>query len=715
MNKKNILVFTPYRMSSRILLETPIINECTKQDKAFFHFCTFFQEDAEIIKNKNCPFLKWTPYPCYKRPTKQVFFKNKPTFVFKCLLWKLIRSVFKNYTGFDNIAYRFNYITGFRSHHFKEKMSSRRKEKEKKLGGNYVDSSLGFPFKSSKLMYKLIYNFYNSIYNWDDHSEQLLDEVSPDIIVIVHVQNPYIAPLVASARRRNIRTVGVIASWDQLTTKGPLPKGISSYMVQNLIMNEEIQHFHDVDGTSVKITGWPTLDKFTLTENIKDRADFLKNLGLAPNARYILYVTNSGSLGPHEPSIAKYIDKLIADNELGYNTYLVIRPHPNDESYKNRYEFLNSSKTAISLDPEYGEINFYFNLLHHSSIVVASTTTASIDAIVLNKPVTSITFDGNLKPDYYEQTARWFEMEHYRPVVELNATDRAYSYGDLCNSLKSNLKKPSLFEQNRKKLISRMIEPYDGKSSKRFVEYLLDEKPKDAHNHENIQLEHQKLERFLERARQSTKVKKNEFIRTNIKNKNVLDIGAVAHSVERCLQKPDKWLHNIIRKESSNVVGVDILKDEVKKLNMLGYSFIADDALTMRLDTKYEVVVLGDIIEHISDFSSLLETIKYHMEDDGVCIITTPNPFAINRFFNILVDGWTNINSEHTCWICPQTMYQLLKRHDLEIINFNWLKTDFDMKTHNRTIGWLLNSMSPYLMRLNHFFYTDFGIVAQKI
>ena len=59
---------------------------------------------------------------------------------------------------------------------------------------------------------------------------------------------------------------------------------------------------------------------------------------------------------------------------------------------------------------------------------------------------------------------------------------------------------------------------------------------------------------------------------------------------------------------------------------MLGYSFIADDALTMRLDTKYEVVVSGDIIEHISDFSSLLETIKYHMEDDGVCIITTPNP-----------------------------------------------------------------------------------------
>ena len=69
-------------------------------------------------------------------------------------------------------------------------------------------------------------------------------------------------------------------------------------MVQNLIMNEEIQHFHDVDGTSVKITGWPTLDKFTLTENIKDRADFLKNLGLAPNARYILYVTNSTLRSP---------------------------------------------------------------------------------------------------------------------------------------------------------------------------------------------------------------------------------------------------------------------------------------------------------------------------------------------------------------------------------------------------------------------------------
>ena len=185
------------------------------------------------------------------------------------------------------------------------------------------------------------------------------------------------------------------------------------------------------------------------------------------------------------------------------------------------------------------------------------------------------------------------------------------------------------------------------------------------------------LDDFIASIRRAPYEHKRDWVRSNVKGKDVLDLGIVAHSLDFCLNHRDTWLHEIIKNNGSYVLGVDILEPEVNELRRMGYNVLAADVLTLRLDRKFDVVVCGDLIEHVSNPGALLETIAYHLRDDGTALVTTPNPFAISRIFNILADGWTGINTEHVSWLCPQTMAQLVERSHLFVSDFCWLEQIF--------------------------------------
>lgn len=207
---------------------------------------------------------------------------------------------------------------------------------------------------------------------------------------------------------------------------------------------------------------------------------------------------------------------------------------------------------------------------------------------------------------------------------------------------------------------------------------------------------------------------KREWIHAHVIGKEVLDLGVVDHSLDFCLNHREQWLHGIISDSAALTVGVDVLEAEVNELRKMGYNVIGADALTLRLNQKFDVVICGDLIEHVTNPEALLDTIAYHLRDDGIAVVTTPNPLAINRFFNILADGWTDINTEHVSWFCPQTMFQLVERSSLFVDDLCWLDTDFPMWTQRRVWGRLCNFVGPQLARKNKLLHNDYGVVLRK-
>ena len=168
-----------------------------------------------------------------------------------------------------------------------------------------------------------------------------------------------------------------------------------------------------------------------------------------------------------------------------------------------------------------------------------------------------------------------------------------------------------------------------------------------------------------------------DFIRKYITGKTVLDLGVVQHSIEN-INDPN-WLHKDIARYAKSVLGVDILAKEVKLLNELGFNVVCADVEQMELGRKFDVIIAGELIEHLDNPGLFLQRVKSHLEEDGLLILTTPNPFALGNAFipiKLLLGGDYSVNKEHKCWYCLKTLRQLLEKYGFKIIEQRTISRD---------------------------------------
>jgi len=217
-------------------------------------------------------------------------------------------------------------------------------------------------------------------------------------------------------------------------------------------------------------------------------------------------------------------------------------------------------------------------------------------------------------------------------------------------------------------------------------------------------------ETFVNAARGAPLLKKRDWILAIVKGKRVLDLGVVDHDMERALRADEQWLHGHIKRLASHLVGIDIDESSVSKLRDAGHNAICADATALRLDEKFDVVVCGDLIEHVTKPLDLLNTIAYHLDVGGRALISSPNALSVSRIFNIWADGSTSVNPEHVFWLCPQTIYQLVSRSDLAIDKLVWLVTDYPARTRRRFWGRIINSITPRIAARNKLLSDDFGV-----
>jgi len=168
-------------------------------------------------------------------------------------------------------------------------------------------------------------------------------------------------------------------------------------------------------------------------------------------------------------------------------------------------------------------------------------------------------------------------------------------------------------------------------------------------------------------------ISRSELIARYCSNKSVLDLGCVNHNKENTSRS--NWLHDKIKEVSTDVVGVDLLEEEVNFLNSKGYNIITGD-VTKRidLDRKFDIIVVGNLIEHISNFDALIENITRLLEDSGKVLISTANPFFIEQYFYSAFKNSILINPEHTCWMDPVAMDQLMQRFGFITEKVFWIE-----------------------------------------
>jgi len=152
---------------------------------------------------------------------------------------------------------------------------------------------------------------------------------------------------------------------------------------------------------------------------------------------------------------------------------------------------------------------------------------------------------------------------------------------------------------------------------------------------------------------------KEDFIVSSCTGKRVLDIGCIDHNLETVSSLKNKWMHHQISLVADEITGVDILEEEAAYLNKHGYNIVVADILNLDLRCKFDVIVAGDIIEHISSFDHFFVSLKRHMHQDSIAIITTPNPFNIEQTFLAIFDNRLYVHDQHVAWLDPRVMWEL--------------------------------------------------------
>ncbi len=149
----------------------------------------------------------------------------------------------------------------------------------------------------------------------------------------------------------------------------------------------------------------------------------------------------------------------------------------------------------------------------------------------------------------------------------------------------------------------------------------------------------------------------------------VLDVGCAAgvHA-----DGPARWLHARLLQSFPRVVGIDVDRGSIDELQARGYRDLhVADAQTFRIAEAFDTVVAGEVIEHLSNPGAFLERAAAHLAPDGRLIVTTPFPFSLmNTLYALVKFPRTCSNAEHTCWFCPRTLSELVRRHGLRTVHW---------------------------------------------
>jgi SAM-dependent methyltransferase len=146
----------------------------------------------------------------------------------------------------------------------------------------------------------------------------------------------------------------------------------------------------------------------------------------------------------------------------------------------------------------------------------------------------------------------------------------------------------------------------------------------------------------------------------------VLYIGTVDADPNNARKHPP--IHRALADRADRVTGIYRSESQAAELRAEGLDALSADPECLDLGRSFEVGVVADTIEHVTDAGRFLAALERHLGPDGVLLITTPNPTSLLRILELIGRGKARANPAHTCWYTGQVLDQLARRVGLEVI-----------------------------------------------
>jgi 2-polyprenyl-3-methyl-5-hydroxy-6-metoxy-1,4-benzoquinol methylase len=166
-------------------------------------------------------------------------------------------------------------------------------------------------------------------------------------------------------------------------------------------------------------------------------------------------------------------------------------------------------------------------------------------------------------------------------------------------------------------------------------------------------------------------VNRMEVFRTVCSGKKVLHLGCSSGKfIEDRIRRGD-LLHAELAGVASELHGLDLDEASVEILRRMGFENLwignAEHLGSVGLPAAhFDVVVAGDLLEHITNPGGMLDGIRKLLSANGVLLLSTNNAFGLNY----QVRRWLGIYSEHpehVVFYSPETLAHTFERHGYRV------------------------------------------------
>lgn len=200
--------------------------------------------------------------------------------------------------------------------------------------------------------------------------------------------------------------------------------------------------------------------------------------------------------------------------------------------------------------------------------------------------------------------------------------------------------------------------------------------------HPNSQQAREYRHKQLKQAASTFQVKSRiGAVRHYAKGKKVLDVGCVSHNFAIRSGAQGNWLHEHVRSVAAECLGVDYDAEGVAQMRAAGYDVVHADItadLTPILERgPFDVVVAGEVIEHLPAPQALLDMARQALRPGGRLIITTPNPYNPRRQrAGAMGITWENV--DHVFYAFPSGIAEMADRAGLVLERFGTVGWPYD-------------------------------------
>ncbi len=308
------------------------------------------------------------------------------------------------------------------------------------------------------------------------------DKYNPSVVFLAHLFDDMEIKLLKEAKRRGVKTVGFINSWDKLTARNIIRVLPDKLLVFNNIVKDEAVKHADMPENKIEIVGIPQYD-WHINYKPLSRSEFFRKKGFDPNKKLIVYAPMGKAYSDTDWDI---IDLLKSSMENGKirKAQLFVRFQPNDfadlgEIKKRPWLAYDapgvrfSKERGIDWDMSFDDIRGLTDTLSSADLFVCYASSMSIDASIFNKPVINIDFEVGGKKLMIKSPTHFYGMTHYKNAVKTGGISYPKNADELIASINRYLDNPDTDKDGRSCLVKEQCWKLDGKSGERVANLIL--------------------------------------------------------------------------------------------------------------------------------------------------------------------------------------------------------------------------------------------------